>query len=436
MPLSYFPTLPENIWGNLDGNIELQTDLIDLIASKLNSVSNKNNLIINPNFKIWQKCSNTIAIANRTRSSNIATIETSKPHGYLTGENIQITNMTDSSYDMPIGIAVTVIDSTHFSYTNTGSDESIASETNGNALLTDRISIAADNASITSDRWLALYDSNNIILTPKINNGVQIESNSTGKFALVQIVPNKYIEQYIDGNFSASIKAKSDGTAKIKIAIISWDGAIDNTNNSVISNWNSMGIDPTLDASWYYESISAIYNLNSDYQTIKLEEVEIAGPSIKNIALMIWIESASAGEKINIDNVQLLTNDKIIEFVENSYEYDLEQCQRFYQKSYLRESPVYHYNEEGKTIFPTPFGTGDGNSFGTIHFSSMYKPPTIALISASNPPILGKWRVSTGSNIDVDTDFKSESSFSIINNSGFTISTSSISGHYVLSAEI
>ena len=97
MPLSYFPPLPENIWGNLGGNIELQSDLIELIESQSKSNAEKVNLIINPNFSVWQRCSNSLSVVGRSRNTNVATIETALPHGYEAGDVLQIYAMNDSS---------------------------------------------------------------------------------------------------------------------------------------------------------------------------------------------------------------------------------------------------------------------------------------------------------------------------------------------------
>lgn len=436
MPLSYFPPLPENIWGNMDGNIELQTDLVNYIELKSQSVSKRNNLIINPNFKIWQRCANQIAIASKSRLANTVTLETVQAHGYTDGDEIQITNMSDSTYDEPSNVAISYIDSTHFSYTNIGSDESNSSELGGFALLTNRCSIAGDNAEFSSDRWITLHNSNDIVLKPNEVSGISITSNATSKFALMQIVPSKYLEQYLEGKFSASIKVKSDNNSTVRVAIVSWNSTKDNTNKLAISSWNTIGTNPTLATNWTYEGISMPYTLSDDYQTIKLEEIEIATTNANNIALLIWAESTSIGENIVIDEAQLLTSSEITDFIPNDYEYDLDSCRKFFMKSYQSNSPLYHISEIGKTIFPTSYGTSDGNSFGTIHYSEMYQPPFITLMTANNPPTQGVWRVSTGSNIGVVTADVSEKSFSLINDSGFTISTSSISGHYVLSAEI
>ena len=90
MPFSYFPPLPENVWGNLDGDIGLQTDLIDLINETVSQNDTNTNLIMNPNFRIWQRAATQLDIVNRIRSSNIVTLETAVAHGYDDGDIVQL----------------------------------------------------------------------------------------------------------------------------------------------------------------------------------------------------------------------------------------------------------------------------------------------------------------------------------------------------------
>ncbi len=436
MPFSYFPHLPENIWGNIDGNIELQSDLIDLIDSKLVESNTRNNLLINPNFRIWQRVANEFEIVNRSRLSNVATLETSLPHGFQTADIVQVTQMSDSSYDTTSGETIIVVDDTSFRYYSTGSDESETSEADGKCVITNRTSIVATDSNFTADRWIALSDANTLIATPTEPTGMQIESIDDTKFGLIQIVPNLYLNAFIDGKFSASINLSSDNNASAKVAIISWNGVSDSTTNDVVSSWNSDGTNPTLATNWCYEGISDTVELTEIATTIKLEDIEINTNNVTNIAVFVWFESVTSGEKINIDKAQLLVSSSSLEFIPNSYQFDLDECQKFYQKSYANRNCATTISDNGKVVFPTSFGTDSGGAFGTVSIGPMYRPPTVELISANNPPEVGKWQVSTGTNIAVIAENISENSFSVKNDAGFTVSTNSISGHYVCSAEI
>lgn len=436
MPFSYFPPLPENIWGNIDGNIELQTDLIDLIDSKLVEINNNDNLLINPNFRIWQRVANEFEIVNRSRISNVATLETSIPHGYQTGDKVQTTQMSDSSYDAPSGETIIVIDDTTFRYYSSGSYESQTAEADGKCVLINRTSFVPTDGAFTADRWIAISDANTLITTLVTPTGMLIESVDDTKFGLLQVIPNLYLNAFLDGKFSASISLSSDNNAAGKVAILSWNGVTDTTTNDVISSWNSNGTNPTLAANWHYEGVSDSVILNSIATTIKLEDIEIATSDVTNIAVFVWFESVTFGEKITIVEALLLANSSALEFTPNTYQFDMDECQKFYQKSYTNRHSPTTLSNSGKVVFPTSFGTDSGGVFGTVSISPMYRPPSVELISASNPPESGKWQVSTGTNIAVSAENISENSFSIKNNAGFTVSTNSISGHYVCSAEI
>ncbi|PKL80766.1 MAG: hypothetical protein CVV25_03440 [Ignavibacteriae bacterium HGW-Ignavibacteriae-4] len=436
MPFSYFPPLPENIWGNIGGNIEIQSDLIELIDNKLEETNKRNNLLINPNFKIWQRVANEFEIVNRSRLSNVATLETSVPHGFQTTDVAQVTQMSDSSYDTTSGETIIVVDDTSFRYYSSGSDESETSEADGKCIITNRTSIVATDSTFVADRWIALSDANTLIATTTEQTGMQIESIDDTKFGFIQIVPNLYLSPSLVGKFSTSVQLSSNSNASVKVAILSWNGVSDSTTNDVVSSWNSEGTNPTLATNWHYEGVSDSIELSETQTKIKLEDIEISTSDVTNIAVFVWFDGVTAGENITINEAQLLPNNSALEFIPNTYQFDLDECLKFYQKSYVNRFAPTTISKNGKIVFPTSFGTDSGGAFGSVSITPMYKPPLISLIGANNPPELGKWQVSTGTNIPVIADNISENSFSIKNDAGFTVSTNSISGHYVCSAEI
>lgn len=437
MPFSYFPPQPENVWGNLDGNIDLQTDLIDLINGKIGDAKVKTNLIINPSFKIWQRVANQLEIITRERNANTATLETDAEHGYQTGDKVQITEMDDISYNYPSGAVITIVDGTHFSYTNVGSNESATAENSGEALLTSRISMNPLDGEIAADRWLFLNENSELVVATASNSeGISITTNNTNKIGFLQVIPSKYLAEIVDNIFSASIELKSTESGVANIAILSWTGTADATISDVVGTWNSDGTNPTLSANWAFEGIADSVILDSNFQHIQLENINITEAGAKNIALFIWFEELTIGEIITAKKAQLIQGTSTGDFEPNSYEYDLEECSKFYQKSYTLLSPPHQVTEVGKKIFPTSYGTGNGSSYGTIQMNNMYDIPTVKLISHGSSPVSGKWKVSTGTNVAVSGIDISEKSFSVKNDAGFTISTSYIAGHYVCESEI
>lgn len=70
------------------------------------------------------------ATATRSRTSGVATIVTGAAHGFTTGDQITIANMTDSSFN-DVDAIVTVVNSTTFTYVNAGPDVTSGADTAG-----------------------------------------------------------------------------------------------------------------------------------------------------------------------------------------------------------------------------------------------------------------------------------------------------------------
>ena len=70
------------------------------------------------------------ATATRSRTSGVATIVTGAAHGFTTGDQITIANMTDSSFN-DVDAIVTVVNSTTFTYENAGPDVASGADTAG-----------------------------------------------------------------------------------------------------------------------------------------------------------------------------------------------------------------------------------------------------------------------------------------------------------------
>jgi hypothetical protein len=77
--------------------------------------------------RYWQDYRET---TQRVRSSNVSTLTTSAVHGLSSGNTVTISAMGDATYNAT-DVQVTVVDTTHFSYPNTGTDESITADTAG-----------------------------------------------------------------------------------------------------------------------------------------------------------------------------------------------------------------------------------------------------------------------------------------------------------------
>lgn len=69
-------------------------------------------------------------VSTRARASNISTIVTANPHGFVTGDFVDVRNMTDTTYNVE-RIQITVTNSTTFTYSNNGSNEGTIADATG-----------------------------------------------------------------------------------------------------------------------------------------------------------------------------------------------------------------------------------------------------------------------------------------------------------------
>jgi len=109
----------------------------------------------------------------------------------------------------------------------------------------------------------------------------------------------------------------------------------------------------------------------------------------------------------------------------------LNECRKFFRKSYNLDSPVGAVTDDGKIEIATSFGVSNGNTIATIQTERMYSIPEVTLYNSSSPPVKDYWFVSTLVKVGMTTDKIGENNFVIVNDSGFSISTSNVGGHYV-----
>jgi len=72
----------------------------------------------------------TVGTSTRERTSAVATIVTASPHGITDGQSVDISGMTDGTYDA-VGATATVVDDVTFSYSNAGPDEATIADLAG-----------------------------------------------------------------------------------------------------------------------------------------------------------------------------------------------------------------------------------------------------------------------------------------------------------------
>lgn len=97
-----------------------------------------------------------LVISTRARSSNVATIVTDSAHGLTTGNLVTIFSCAGTGYNAA-DVAVTVVNTTTFTYANTGSDEATATETTGRVKTpTSATATSPTTTTIQTPRFLKL----------------------------------------------------------------------------------------------------------------------------------------------------------------------------------------------------------------------------------------------------------------------------------------
>ncbi len=71
-----------------------------------------------------------LVLASRARSANVATLVTDSAHGLTNGDHVTVFDCESAGYNAA-DVAVTVINSTTFTYANTGADEPTTAEPDG-----------------------------------------------------------------------------------------------------------------------------------------------------------------------------------------------------------------------------------------------------------------------------------------------------------------
>jgi hypothetical protein len=400
------------------------TDVEDEVLIPINSIGGapSRNLLLNSNFDIWQRRATKLEVSSRSRTANVATINTNYDHGYETGDEVQISNMDSSGYNEEIA-TITVTGANSFTYPNSGSDEVSTAEPSGFVILINRIAMTVFDQDYLADRWVSLKSSSDETLVKK-GDGLTFEHGSSQYSGFVQVVPSRY---FIGDVFSIALKAKtSSGSPKLRIALLKWNSDLDQIDFDVVDTWGS---DPTLESDWSYAGKSDQATLTTDYQTISKENISVSGSN--NIAFAIFTQSVSAGQIIDVKECQLLVSQTIEDYEQPNIEYELNECRKFYRSSYALDEPAQLITEQGLIKFPASFGISNGNTIGTMSFERMYDVPVVTLYSSLEPPVANKWEVSTGVQVGITTSNEGENSFVLVNDSGFSISTSSVNGHYV-----
>lgn len=133
--------------------------------------------------------------------------------------------------------------------------------------------------------------------------------------------------------FAVWVRSDASEITQIKGNVVEWTGTADSVTSDIVSAWAST---PTLVANADYASVSEIDEvIDSTWKQISIT-VSI-GASATNLALFLWTPNAEAqNNDLHVSQVQLVSGSSVLPWrgISLSQGDDLEECQRFYGKSY------------------------------------------------------------------------------------------------------
>jgi hypothetical protein len=172
---------------------------------------------------------------------------------------------------------------------------------NGSFAIAQRSMPTTDNAYCL-DGWRLLMENANGVVVSQITGDVPlgagyacqlvVGSGNNGKFGIFSPIENKDMLHLRGGVCSLRTRLKAtagltDGTGKIRQAILYWTGTADSVASDPISSWGAEGTNPTLSGSWNYANTPAAIAVTTTWDDYLLENVSIPS-NATNIAIFIW----------------------------------------------------------------------------------------------------------------------------------------------------
>lgn len=267
---------------------------------------------------------------------------------------------------------------------------------NGNFDVWQRATTFTQNDDLyIADRWNALQEANSAWVfsrdtdVPTSGSRYSLKcANSTAnnQAAIVQILEAADAKQFLNKNVSLSFYAKTTGLeiSNLRCAILSWTGTEDVVTSDVISAWAQNGTNPTWATNWTMENVPVNLALTNSWQRFTAENIAIDSASMKNIAVVIWVDDGTitSGDDFWISQVMLNEGGTAAEYAPRPFAEELCLCQRYYIK--IRDSSqsysVFAAGFVGGVIFtvatpvqlrttPTLTFTGVGHRFGGADYN-------------------------------------------------------------------
>jgi hypothetical protein len=305
---------------------------------------------------------------------------------------------------------------------------------------------AVDEDEYGFDRWYMLHENaatNSINVSREDPALTASPSQYAGKFvktdagndqiALAQILP--YQESITlrgkELTFAFYAKTASSEVTSLRACIGEWSGTADSVTSDVVATWGTET--PTWIANFDCANTPADLTISDTWAQVSVTGTLDAATN--NVVVVIWTDNSEAqNDEFYITQTQLIDGSAAAEWTQiaKSYQQDLAECQRFFEKSYDVDTTLLTATNAGQR---SERASGTAHQLYVQYETRKFSDPTVTLY---NPDGSGN----NCEDLSTGTDLTCTVSASAHNTRGFTLSiTSSVDGnsvatHFGASAEL
>jgi len=236
---------------------------------------------------------------------------------------------------------------------------SAAAQTHPNGLLNSSFAVNNDVTSGTTDNsyildgWRLLLESANAATAARDTTTVRaggsgyalkltVGAANNNKFGVWSVLKDRESAPY-RGNVAslriplAATAGLTNGTGKIRAALLLWTGTLDSLSADPVSAWNAEGTNPTLIAGWAYASTPVALSVGTTFADFLIENQSV-GSGTNNLAVMIWCDDKASTTTTDIlrigDSVMLTPTASAQPAVVEPLDVNRNRCARQYWHTY------------------------------------------------------------------------------------------------------
>jgi len=263
---------------------------------------------------------------------------------------------------------------------------------------------------------------------------------NSGKFMVYQIVEgiNSIPLRGKTVTFSIYMKASSAKTIRMNVIELQTAGTMDSIPATFVAGWNGNTNDPTLNTNLAYIGTSVSKSVTTSWASYSVT-VTIPTNS-KNVICAVWADSQfSANDILSVAEAGLYMGSIAPTWTSRPIQQELAMCQRYYQKSYDKDTaPATASISGGLSVMTVISPTANGATYGTTRYHVPIR------LSTSTPTAYGyaggASKVSIAAVEQAATSgavtFFGENSFAVYNASGGNVVGSQIQWHYSVDSEL